>query len=85
MKRCLSTMICSSSYTLCINDEGAVSSFGTSNNGAHGFAEENVFPPKIIPTLRNITSIATRSDYSVCLYDDGNVFTFGSNEYGNLE
>ena len=86
--RSVPTIACSVNYTLCITNDDKVFSFGFSNyytaRGAHGHNEEDVFPPKMIPTLQNIRSVACGEGHSACLSYDGNVFTFGSNEYGQL-
>ena len=84
MSRSLSTIVCGDFYTLCINNECNVFSFGFSGNGAHGFKEVKVIPPTLIPSLRNIKSIACGDKHSVCLDYEGNVFTFGSNRYGQF-
>ena len=50
--RSVSTIVCSFGFTVCINNDKNVVSFGRSNKGAHGHKEEdNVFPPKIISSL----------------------------------
>ena len=76
--RSVSTISCAS-VTVCINDSNDVLSFGNSKSGAHGFEEEQVFPPQIIPSLHNIVSISCSVYHTVCLDNEGNVFTFGSN------
>ena len=80
----LSTLVCGKYRTLCINNDGNVLSFGYSNCGAHGYDEEEVFPPKMISSLHHIISIDVGGYRSVCLANDGNVFTFGRNDYGQL-
>ena len=78
------SIVCGSFRTMCISDEGNLYSFGFSGNHAHGHEEDHVFPPKIIPTLNNIQSIAIGETHSVALNNNGNVFTFGCNRYGAL-
>ena len=82
--RSVSTIVCSNSFTVCINIDQNVVSFGSSCYRAHGHDEEDVFPPKIIPTLNHIISISAGIEHSVCLDNDGNVFTFGGNYNGQL-
>ena len=83
MSRYTPTMICCSGHTICLSEEGNLCSFGYSISNAHGHEEEEILLPTIIPTLRNIISVAGK-DHCVCLDSDGNVFTFGNNEYGEL-
>ena len=90
--RVLSTIVCSDflgfvtmyGCTMCISTEGNVHSFGKFVFGGHGFKDEQVFPPKAIPALKNIKSICCGNEHSICLDLNGNVFTFGSNEHGEL-
>jgi len=53
--------------TCCINNDGNVVSFGFSDCGSHGHEEQFVYPPKIIPTLKNIKSIVGGNNHTVCL------------------
>ena len=62
---------------------------GYSESSAHGFiCKTSTYfdktPPRMIPSLIHIKSVATIENHSVCLDNDGNVFTFGSNEFGQL-
>ena len=82
--RSVSTIFCSYDFTVCINNDQNVVSFGTSYNGAHGHKEEDVFPPKIISSLNHIISISVGDEHCTCLDNDANVYTFGSNDYGQL-
>ena len=82
--RSVSNIVCSVDFTVCINNDQNVVSFGTSRSGAHGHKEDNVFPPKIISSLNHIISISVGDGHCVCLDNDGNVFIFGYNYYGQL-
>ena len=82
--RSVSNIVCSINFTVCINKDQNVVSFGTSYYGGHGHKEYKVFPPKIISSLNHIISISVGDRHSVCLDNDGNVYTFGSNGYGKL-
>ena len=82
--RSLSAIVCGDICTLSLNDEGNVLSFGYTVCGQHGHEEEQVITPTVIPSLLNITSIATGEHHSVCLDNGGNVFTFGNNQFGQL-
>jgi len=82
--RSVSNIVCSVHFTLCVNNDKNVVSFGKSDKGAHGHKESVVFPPKIISSLKNIISISVGGYHCVCLDHDGNVFTFGSNNRGQL-
>ena len=82
--RSVSTIVCSDDFTVCINNEQNVVSFGRSDYGAHGHEEINVFPPKIISSLNHIISISVGDNHCVCLDNDGNVYTFGNNNDGQL-
>ena len=81
--RRLATLNCSG-CTLSINADGNIVSFGNSHYGAHGHQNKVIFPPQVIPTLKNITVIASNGFHSVCLDYEGNVYTFGSNKSGEL-
>ena len=70
-------------HTISLSNEGTLSSFGYCTYHSHGHEEEQIFPPKVIPTLQNIKAIAV-SYHCVCLDYDGNVFTFGRNNCGQL-
>ena len=82
--RGVSNIICSSTFTVLINSDQNVISFGGSSKGAHGQKEEYVFHPKIISSLNQITLISAGKNHCACLDNDGNVFTFGGNKYGQL-
>ena len=75
-----SSIVCSKRFTLCINSDGNVVSFGSSKYGSHGHEEHYVFPPKIISSLVNIKSVCAFGFNAACLDYDGCVFTFGSIE-----
>ena len=82
--RSVSTIVCSEYFTVCITNDQNVISFGYSYSSAHGYEEYNVFPPKIISSLKHIISISNYWDHCACLDNDGNIFTFGDNGYGKL-
>ena len=84
MNHNIPTLVCNFTSTIYVSDNGNVFSMGNITKGVHGHAEDEVSPPRIIPTLKNITSIASSGDHSVCLDYDGNVYTFGSNLFGQL-
>ena len=77
--RSVSTIVCSPNFTVCLNKDQNVASFGWSYYVAH-----TVFPPKIMPSLNHIISISVVGDHCACLDNDGNVFTFGKNGCGQL-
>ena len=79
-KRIVSNIVCSYGFTVCINNDHNVVSFGMSQKGAHGHEAEEVFPPKIISSLNHIISISAGDNHCVCLDNDGNVFTFGRDD-----
>ena len=83
LNRNVPSIVCGHTYTLCLSVDKNIVSFGKSNRCGHGHEEEEVFPPKIIPSLKNIKSIATGS-HCICLDDNGNVFSFGCNHFGQL-
>ena len=82
--RSVPTIACGLDHNLCINKDDLVSSFGYSECNAHGDEAELVFPPRLIPLMKNIKAVTVGSCHSACLDYSGNVFTFGSNEYGQL-
>ena len=78
MDRMVSTIVCSYTHNaICIDNDGNVFSFQDE------IGEEKLLPT-VIPSLKNIKSIALGDDLSVCLDYDGNVFTFGDNRKGQL-
>ena len=77
------TIVCGNNLSLIVSNS-TVSSVGYSDLGAHGHEDEQIFPPKMIPTLKNIMSIFTGCAHSACVDDEGNLFSFGSNEFGQL-
>ena len=64
--RSVSNIVCSDNFTVCINNNQNVLSFGRSTCGAHGHNEDNVFPPKIISSLNHIISISTYGNH--CMF-----------------
>ena len=78
------TICCGNTFTICISTDKKVYSFGMNGKGAHGHENEVVFPPKMIPSLKNIESVDCGANHTVCLDCDGNVFTFGRNNFGQL-
>ena len=74
----------SSGITLSITTEGNLHVLGTHTKKGHGFKDVNVFPPKIIPGLKNIKAIACGYSHTCCLDEDGKVYMFGSNKNGEL-
>ena len=77
------SIACGYNKSLIISTEGNLFSLGYSFYGALGYTSE-VFPPKAIPTLRNILSVCLGDYHSVCLDNEGNVFTLGGNCFGQL-
>ena len=69
--RSVSNIVCSEYFTVCINNDQNVVSFGRSDYGAHGHKEEDVFPPKIISSLNHIISISTGGSNCACFDNDG--------------
>ena len=82
--RTTQTMCCGNTFTICISEDKNVYSFGMSDKGAHGHENELVFPPKMIPSLKNIESVVYGANHTVCLDNEGTVFTFGCNNSGQL-
>ena len=87
--RILSTMVCADygntlGCSLSISSDGCVYSFGRNTKEGHGHIEDFVFPPKVIPSLKNITQVSCGFYHSGCVDMDGNVFTFGRNALGQL-
>ena len=71
-------------FTLSLSESGDVYAFGKHPCGAHGFKENEVFPPKPIPSIKNIKAISCGKDHSLCLDKDGIVYSFGKNNMGQL-
>ena len=82
--RSVSNIVCSYVFTVCINNDQNVVSFGYSHRGSHGHEEYYVFPPKIISSLNRIISISVGNIHCACLDNDGYIFTFGNNNQGQL-
>ena len=82
--RSVSSIVCSTSFTVSINyDQNAVS-FGKSYFSSNGNDGDKELFPKIIPSVKHIISISTSENHYACLDNDGNVFTFGLNGDGKL-
>merc|ERR1712227_632983 len=82
--RSVSNIVCSYDFTVCINNNQNLVSFGHSERNGHGHKEYNVFPPKIISSLNHIISISSSMYHCACLDNDGNIYTFGVNDHGQL-
>ena len=83
MNRSVASIVCAEQSTFSLCCDGEVYSFGGVIVDEDGI-EEVVFPPKVIPSLKNITSICGGVSHCVCLDYDGNVFTLGGNLYGAI-
>ena len=79
------TIVCGDNHTLCLSNNGNVASFGESAERTHGHRKSKIFPPKIIPTLKNITFIAGGRYHTACLDIDGKVYSFGKHYFGNVK
>ena len=82
--RVLSSAVCGPECSFLIGTDGVVTTFGFSEEGAHGCEETLVNPPNIIVSLSNIVSISCGESHTVCLDNSGVVFSFGSNYFGQL-
>ena len=63
--RSVSNTVCSRNFTICINNDQNVVSFGWSYSRGHGHEEDYVFPPKIISSLNHIISISVGYNHMI--------------------
>ena len=68
--------------TFSISDDGNLYNMGYRFIQDH--KEIVVCPPKVIPSLKNIISVATGESHVACVDIEGNVYTLGSNLWGQL-
>ena len=78
--RVVSTIIGLEQKTLSISNEGNVLIFGSNLTEE----SEEIYPPRIIPSLMNIKAICCGTNHTLCLNVSGEVFTFGGNSFGEL-
>ena len=84
MERVQATFIVEYNSSIFVSNEGDVYSIGCNNEGVLGHDEQNVFPHKVISSLKHIVSISCGFYHTACLDNEGTVFTFGANQYGQL-
>jgi alpha-tubulin suppressor-like RCC1 family protein len=77
------------SYSLCLDNQGHVWSFGHNKHGQLGLGDlidRNT--PTMIPNLNDIIQVSAGGSYlgyhSLCVDKQGHVWSFGYNEYGQL-
>lgn len=84
---------CTDSATFALTDEGQVYGWGTfrSNEGIFGFdletcGEDNKIQtrPKLIPSLKKITQLATGANHVLALASNGQVWAWGSGQQNQL-
>ncbi|KAL4469467.1 hypothetical protein ABPG74_004720 [Tetrahymena malaccensis] len=81
---------CGDSFTLVINEQNQVYSFGKASYYRLGHLDiqtnQNVYEPKLIETLKNfkITSVSTGCRHAVAITNEGKVYTWGFNFYDQL-
>ena len=61
--RSVSNIVGSGEFTICINNNQNVVSFGKSTSGAHGHEEKRVFTSRIISSLNHIISISVGDNH----------------------
>jgi alpha-tubulin suppressor-like RCC1 family protein len=72
-------------FSIAVNSNGQVSSFGCNSHGQLGFSElKNKDIPTIQPDLTNISSISVGYRHTLALTNDGVVHSFGFNHNGEL-
>jgi hypothetical protein len=74
------------SYSLCLDNQGRVWSFGYNLYGILGLGsnDKSINIPTLIPDLHNIIEIDAGYMHSLCLDDQGKVWGFGVNRNGQL-
>lgn len=76
---------CGFSFTAALTSSGHVYTWGFGREGALGHGDyEDLYLPKQIEGLNNITSIKCGGDFVICKDADGNLYSFGKNTYGQL-
>ena len=76
------------SCSFALTNDGKVYGWGTfrSNDGIFGFVEPNevAYRPKLVPNLKNITSITCGANHAFAITKDGAVFSWGSGQQSQL-
>jgi alpha-tubulin suppressor-like RCC1 family protein len=76
---------CGEEYTLCLNNQGQVCSFGRNTIGQLSFSNDYLIDtPILLDSMKNIIQISCKSQHALCLNKDGKVWAFGSNRYSEL-
>lgn len=73
-------------FTICVDDEGNVYSFGSNSFGqlGLGFSGTNVDLPTLIPNLPKIVQVSCSDHFTVCIDHEGLMWSFGNNFSGQL-
>ena len=75
---------CGSSFTMLIDEEHSLWSFGDNTSGQLGTGDNITYlTPRLVPNSR-YQSISCGTDHSVAIDPEGNAFSCGNNTYGKL-
>ena len=77
---------CGLNFTICIDKEGFIWSFGNNSHGALGQGRAVGFCsiPRKLPSLTNIHSVSCGDNHVICIDSGNKSFGFGNNEFGKL-
>ena len=78
---------CGSSFTVCVDCEGSMWSFGTNSYGELGTgntAHININTPQKIQDIPPILSVACGTNHTLIITNDSNLWSCGFNNYGQL-
>ena len=76
---------CGDRFTICVDYEGFIWSFGENNYGQLGTGNKKIFnfPQKLI-NIPPVVSVSCGSDHTLIITNDSNLWSCGCNRYGQL-
>lgn len=81
----ISSISCGLNFTICLDYNGKMWSFGENNYGQLGIGHlNNQCTPKKIEIPQPILSISCGYEHVLCISEDYSLWSFGSNKYGQL-
>ena len=77
---------CGQYFTVCVDHEGFIWSFGENNSGQLGTGDSSNVPQNIerIPNIPPVLSVACGADHTLIITNDSAIWSCGYNEFGQL-
>ena len=81
----ISLISCGSRFTVCVDHEGFIWSFGENNAGQLGTGNKTNFnvPQKLL-SIPPVLSVSCGSQHTLIITTDSNLWSFGKNDFGEL-